>query len=55
MRDVAVMTTACWRPYYLERTLGSWAKVRGIEQVAKFVVGLGDSPRRIVRNPSKLF
>jgi hypothetical protein len=44
--DVAVMTTACWRPYYLERTLGSWTKVRGVSQVRRFVIGLGESPRR---------
>lgn len=44
--DVAVMTTASWRPYYLERTLGSWAKARGVEQVRRFVIGLGDSARR---------
>jgi hypothetical protein len=44
--DIAVMTTACWRPYYLERTLGSWAKARGVEQVRRFVIGLGESPRR---------
>jgi hypothetical protein len=46
MSDIAVMTTSCWRPYYLERTLGSWAKVRGVEKVKTFVIGLGDSPRR---------
>lgn len=46
MRDVAVMTTACWRPYYLKRTLDSWLKVRGTDRICKFVVGLGDSPRK---------
>ena len=46
MSDIAVMTTACWRPYYLERTLGSWAAARGVEKVKRFVIGVGDSPRR---------
>ena len=44
-RDVAVITTACWRPYYLEQTLGAWLNARGIERVCRFVVGLGESPR----------
>lgn len=44
--DVAIMTTACWRPYYLERTLDAWSKVRGIDKhILKFVIGLGASPR----------
>ena len=46
LSDVAVVTTACWRPYYLEQTLGAWADVRGIEQTVKFVIALGDSPRK---------
>ena len=45
-RDVAVMTTAMIRPYYLEQTLGAWAEARGIERIFKFVIGLGDSPRK---------
>ena len=44
-QDVAVMTTACWRPYYLEQTLGAWLDARGTERVRRFVIGLGDSPR----------
>jgi hypothetical protein len=43
--DVAVMTTGCWRPYYLEQTLGAWLNVRGIEQIRRLVIGLGASPR----------
>ncbi len=45
-QDVAVMNVASWRPYYLEQTLSAWAEVRGIERIFKFVIGLGDSPRK---------
>ena len=44
-RDVAVMTTACWRPFYLQQTLSAWLEARGIERVRRFVIGLGGSPR----------
>ena len=44
--DVAVTVTACWRPYYLEQTLSAWAEARGIDRIFKFVIGLGDSPRK---------
>ena len=45
LSDVAIMTTACWRPYYLERTLQAWSRARGFDQVRKFCIALGQSAR----------
>lgn len=45
LRDTAVLVTAWRRPYYLERTLESWARVDRIREVGKFVVALGRSDR----------
>jgi hypothetical protein len=44
--DIAVVVTACRRPYYLERVLASWAAADGIEQVGRFSIALGESPKR---------
>jgi hypothetical protein len=46
LSDVAVMTTACWRPYYLEETLDAWSRVRGVNDVQRFCVSLGYSGKR---------
>lgn len=43
--DMAVMITACKRPYYLKDTLASWKAARGVEHLRDFVVALGDSAR----------
>ncbi len=45
LSDIAVVVTACKRPYYLEETLASWRQVRGIDQVRLFAVQLGRSDR----------
>jgi hypothetical protein len=44
---MAVMTTACRRPYYLERALGSWSEARGTSGLSLFAVKLGQSEREI--------
>lgn len=45
LSDVAIVTTAWKRPYYLEQTLAAWERVRGIEQVGRFCIMLGKSER----------
>ena len=45
LADVAIVTTAWKRPYYLEQTLASWERARGIEQAARFCIMLGMSGR----------
>ena len=45
LSDVVVMTTAWRRPYYLEQTLASWERVRGLSEIRKFSILLGASPR----------
>jgi hypothetical protein len=42
---MAVMTTACWRPYYLKETLGAWSRVRGVREISGFWIALGQSER----------
>jgi GNT-I family protein len=41
--DVVLLTTACSRPRYLEESLASWGRVRGVGRLAWFAVALGDS------------
>lgn len=43
--DMAIMTTARFRPYYLEPILASWANNEGIDQIRRFVISLGPSDR----------
>lgn len=43
--DMAVIVMAWRRPYYLRETLESYAKARGIQQVKRFIVGLGPHER----------
>ena len=45
LSDVVVMTTAWRRPYYLEQTLASWERARGLSEIRKFSICLGGSPR----------
>jgi hypothetical protein len=45
LSGIVVMTTAWRRPYYLEQTLASWERARGLSEIRKFCVCLGDSPR----------
>ena len=45
LSDMAVVSTACRRPYYLERSLASWAQADGISSLAGFAVALGRSDR----------
>jgi hypothetical protein len=45
LSDVAIVTTAWKRPYYLEQTLAAWERVRGIEQAGRFCIMLGKSGR----------
>jgi hypothetical protein len=43
---MAVMTTACSRPAYLQQTLTSWANVDGVTSgLSAFAVALGQSPK----------
>lgn len=44
--DVVLMTTAWRRPGYLETSLASWGRVRGVGTFAHLVVALADSPVR---------
>jgi hypothetical protein len=41
---MSVVVTAWRRPYYLERTLDAWSKVRGVHDVRRFAVALGHDP-----------
>lgn len=43
--DIAIMMTAWRRPQYLRRTLESWTKVRGVQDVATFHIALDPSDR----------
>src|SRR5271170_5900071 len=45
LSDVAVMTTAWKRPYYLKQTLASWERVRGYGEIRKHCICLGASQR----------
>ena len=46
MPNMAVMTTACSRPAYLQQTLTSWANVDGVTSgLSAFAVALGQSPK----------
>ena len=45
LKNMAVMTTACRRPYYLRESLASWRQVRGVKELAGFAVKLGFSGR----------
>jgi hypothetical protein len=45
LSDVAIMTTACLRPYYLERTLNAWSRARGFSEIRKLCIALGHSDR----------
>jgi hypothetical protein len=45
LNDAAIVISACWRPYYLKRVLDAWADVRGINEIRRFDVALGQSPR----------
>lgn len=46
LSDVAVITTACWRPQYLSDTLNGWSRARGFGQIRAFHIGLGWSKKR---------
>lgn len=43
---MAVMTTACRRPYYLQQSLDAWEEARGLTQLGGFFIALGDSDRK---------
>jgi len=43
LEHMAVMTTACRRPYYLKESLASWQQARGVKELGAFAVALGDS------------
>jgi hypothetical protein len=45
LSDIAVMTTACKRPYYFRETIGHWERARGISEIQGFYVALGQSDR----------
>jgi hypothetical protein len=45
LSDTAILVSACWRPYYLKQVLDAWAGVRGISEIRRFDVALGNSPR----------
>lgn len=45
LSDVAVVTTAWKRPYYLEQTLAAWERARGFDQLYNFWIKVGASPR----------
>jgi hypothetical protein len=44
--DMVVIVMAWRRPYYLRRTLMSWAAVPEVKQIAKFAIGLGEHPKK---------
>jgi hypothetical protein len=44
--DVVLLTTACRRPQYLEQSLASWGRVRGVGRLGHFCVALGNSEFR---------
>ena len=44
LESAAVVVTAFRRPWYLEQTLGSWCKARGLDDVHSFTVALGWHP-----------
>jgi hypothetical protein len=46
LADVVLVCTAWRRPDYLERTLASWARVRGVGKLGGFVVALGQSDQQ---------
>ena len=45
LSDMAIMTTAWKRPYYLRPVLESWANADGIDKVRRFVISLGPTDR----------
>jgi len=44
--DVAVIVMAWRRPYYLRETLESWCNVQEVQQIPRFIIGLGHHPRK---------
>lgn len=59
LSDVAVMTTACWRPYYLRETLAAWSRVRGVREISGFWIALGwsvrlEEARQVIRDFEKV-
>lgn len=46
LAHMAVMTTACRRPYYLQESLASWGLARRVKELGVFFVMLGDSDRK---------
>ena len=46
LADVVLVCTAWRRPGYLEKTLASWARVRGVGRLGGLVVALGPSDRQ---------
>lgn len=45
LSDVALVTTAWKRPYYLEQTLAAWGNVRGYKDLGAHFIKLGASDR----------
>lgn len=45
LSDVALVTTAWRRPYYLEQTLAAWERARGYDQLRHHIVRAGASDR----------
>jgi hypothetical protein len=44
--DMVVIVFAWRRPYYLEAVLNSWSDVQEIKELGRFIIGLGEHPRK---------